>query len=721
MPIITAGNSSVPDESDSAKLQEIKRDVKQGMDYFYDNIERFNNFRRFIFETNWTDSEKGILLGQGSPDLEFNISEAFMSRQLGEFAKQEPSIVVSAANNYQADPALIETIENHTRYFLCDAKDHNNVQYENIRNVFSGGYSVFKLYTDYENERSFDQEIYLENANPVLCGFDPVAKLSHKGDGRWCFELRPMSEAEFKEDYPEASMDNVGFARGFSGFNWSYSQGNVNLVMVCDFYEKKCKKVTIVKTSDPEHPVMTEKEYNKMVANWDDVIEPPVVIARRKTKKEEIWRYRVYEGGILEKTKTDYSGFPLIFVDGNSAILSDSFNYSAHQMTRPYLYHAKGAQKLKNRAGCALANEIENIVQHKFMVAKEALPKEDMFLKAYTDVQKANVLVYNAFFEQDPDKPINNPLREVVKTPAPPEIIQAFTASDSLMQLTLGSFDASMGINDNQLSGEAIFQGASQSNAAVMPYLVGYLAGLQRVADLYVKMLPKYYNTPRTIPVRDMKGNRSYVTLQKGFFSYDESDLHVKVEAGVNFRVQKDRALLQITRLMQVSTQFAQFINERGLDTLLDNMEFRGLDALKEQVDSWQQEQQVKQAQAAQMAQQQMMMNPQVMKNQIDMQKLQQESQKSQTQFQIDLAKLKNEQNRIIADVEQSQSENQVQLVKAQTERFAKAVDLELRKGRHHLDKKDQTHRHAMDILDLHHRTEGNGGEENEGTETDVE
>jgi len=58
-------------------------------------------------------------------------------------------------------------------------------------------------------------------------------------------------------------------------------------------------------------------------------------------------------------------------------------------MTRPYVYHAKGAQKLKNFAGITLANEMENIVQHKFMIAKEALPKEQDWLAAYKRYSEA--------------------------------------------------------------------------------------------------------------------------------------------------------------------------------------------------------------------------------------------------------------------------------------------------------------------------------------------
>ena len=110
---------------------------------------------------------------------------------------------------------------------------------------------------------------------------------------------------------------------------------------------------------------------------------------------------------------------------------------------------------------------------------KEALPKEEEFLQAYKDTQKESVLVYNSVHESNPDCPLANPIREVNRIPGPPEIAQAFTGADRLIQNVLGSYDASLGINNNQLSGIAIVEAASQSNATAMPYIVGCLQGFQ--------------------------------------------------------------------------------------------------------------------------------------------------------------------------------------------------------------------------------------------------
>lgn len=89
--------------------------------------------------------------------------------------------------------------------------------------------------------------------------------------------------------------------------------------------------------------------------------------------------------------------------------------------------------------------------------------------------------------------------------------------------------------------------------------------------------------------------------------NYDPNSLEVKVETGVNFAMQKEIALNTITSLMQASPIFGQFMNEHGLQILLDNIEIRGIEGLKEKAAEFEKElaQQRQQQQQGQMQQQQ--------------------------------------------------------------------------------------------------------------------
>src|SRR5271157_1122310 len=121
-------------------LERIKTAVRRAHDYFKPNYDRYNEFRRFIFDTSLKNEEITLLMTLSKPQLEFNILEAYISRLLGEFSKQEPSIEVHADDENTADPMTIKVLEQHLRHTLCDASNHHT-KYEVYKDLLSGGFS----------------------------------------------------------------------------------------------------------------------------------------------------------------------------------------------------------------------------------------------------------------------------------------------------------------------------------------------------------------------------------------------------------------------------------------------------------------------------------------------------------------------------------------------------------------------------------------------------
>lgn len=657
-------------KSHREQLPRLKKFINSSHIYFQPNVKRYNEFRKEVFDTGISDEDQSLLISLKKPVIEFNIQEMFISRLRGEFSKQEPSIVVMPDDGAEVNEAVLKTVEGHIRHAFSEA-NNNNCQYDIYTDLLSGGFSVLKIWTEYAHEMSMNQVIKFGRVfDPTLTGFDPLARYSHKGDGRYCFEFFPKSAEEFHKEYPDYDMTSFSYARTEDDFNWSYKDQKENIVILCDFYEKKKKKVKIYKIADGT--VKTEKQYEQMLEEHNaagHLYQPPAIVGKgRWTDIETICRYRMCENEVLEYEETDFKHLPLIFVDGNSILIRDSDNNAVRQMCRPYVYHTRGTQKLKNFAGQTLAAFLENMVMHKFKVAKESLPEEEEYLEAYGNMQIASTFVYNAFMDNEPDKPIPPP-QEIQLVPTPPEVAGTFQMMDSLTQTILGSFDASLGINDNQLSGIAIFEGATQSNSAAMPYVVGFMQAFNQLAKVYVNLLPKYYITPRTIPVVGMDGKRTYKKINQPnqqdsvSFNYDENALSVKVEAGVSFNVQKARALSQIIALQQASPLFAQFMATEGLDVLLDNIEFHGSEIVKQKADKWMQMMKQQQAQAAQQP------NPEQVKMQLAQAKMQSDSQAAQLKFKEHEDQLAFDRQKLIVDshlrMDEMKTKKQVESMKA--------------------------------------------------------
>jgi len=695
----------------SSQIKRIKYNVEKSYLYFKSNYDRFNRFRDFVFNTSLDGESIALLKTLKKPQIEFNILEAYISRLRGEFSKQEPSILVMAGDEGKVQPEVIDIAQGHIKYVLDDA-NKDGFEYQVYTDVLSGGFSVGKVYTKYSRPKAMDQVIAIERVyDPVLCGFDPLARLPHKGDGNYCFELFPMLKEDFEHMHPEIDTSQLKFNREIEGFNWSYKNAKDDILLLADYYEKKKRRLKLLLIAGNQ--VMTQDEYNKLLEDWQDsgrIEVPPAIVKERWTEIDMIVRFQFIEDRVIEYEETDFTMLPLIFFDGNSIIIRHNKDHSVEQMCRPYVYNAIGMQKLKNFAGQTLGNELENMIQHKFVVAKESLPLEEEYLQPYRDVQQADVLIYNYNNELQPDKPLPAP-QPIQRIPIPPEVHNTFLSADQMTQTILGNFDMDLGkLNKQQVSGIAMIESVTQSNSAAMPYVVGYMQGLSRIAEIVLDLIPKYFATPRTMPIVKADGKRDYVKINQRDgvdMKYEQNALNVRVEAGVNFSVQKSRAMAQVVALMQASPLFAQFVNTEGLDILLDNVEIKGIDQIKEKATEWMK--QMKQMQQQQQQQASQMPNPAMMKMQIEQGKLQQASQKMSIDAQMQQmeSQLKAFETRMKA--QEAQIHAQVQVKKANTELESHRIDA-------HLKIKDQEHRHLKEAIELHHNI--NQEKTNENKET---
>lgn len=610
----------------------IQANIRDSHQYFQDNAKRFNFFRHFVFKSSMSSTEVALNQELNRPQIEFNIMEAKLSRLLGEFSKQEPNLKVSQSDAALSpvDPALINVIDGYCRSIFFES-NRDNMEYEIYRDIITGGYSVFKVYTEYSHEMSFDQNIVIKRCfDPTLTGFDKMAVDSHKGDGMFCFECFPRNREEFETEYGKEATEKMKFQskKGMTDkesldFNWSYSNEDKDIVMIVDYWEKKKTKVKIVKVrmlsgrddGSFEDQVMTMKEYKDMISDWAFLAPPPEIVGEpRETETTSICRYRLCEDSILEYAETDYKYLPLVFCDGNSLMLrGEDGTGSAQQMTRPMMYNMIGLQKLKNFIGIMIANHIENTPQSQWVVAKESIPEQ--YVDAWVKPQVASLLVMNAFMEDETQTPLPPP-QLVRPVPLQTELFQAFMGLDSLSQTILGSYDSSLGINDNQLSGTAISNGATQSNAATTPYMVGYIRALNRAAEIIVDLIPKYIDSERSLPIRSSNGAEQRAIVNGEYsisVDYNPLDLKVKVEAGINFELQRKEAFATLMGMMEKVAPIGQFISteEAGIEMILDNLDIKGIDALKQNIKPFMKKQQMQMQQQMEEQKQQMQMQQQ--------------------------------------------------------------------------------------------------------------
>lgn len=590
-------------------LPKLKAHVECWHEYFKRNNQRFWDFTKFVCVTNISNKERTALQAVGKPQLEFNILEAQVSRLRGEFAKHSPSFEVRLADGvptYVLTREFVETIQIIEGHLMALFGDNTNdaLKYKFYSDILIGGFSAGEVLTQYVNPKSFEQKIEVQRVyDPTMTVFDPLARMSHKGDGCVAGKIVPITIDDFRNQFPGHDIDKIKFSKQghLSDFSWSYKNQQQDIILVGDLFVKKHKHVKIVKLTNGH--VVPLKQYERLLEVWDEeavMAVAPKILQERMTTLETICRYKFYQDGILDYSETDFSMFPIVFIDGNSVLVhgeeinagtglgtqagAGADNSPTTQITKPYIMHARDTQLLMNFAGQSLAGEMESIVQHQYIVAIESIPEDQQ--EAYTTPQIASCLQYNHVFDKEAGIMLPPP-QVLQRRQIPPELTQTFNSASNIMQMTLGNYDAILGINDKDISGKAIQAGAMQSNAAALPYLMGFNNGLTRLAEIVVDLIPKYYRTPRTLPVVRPDGKHDYELVndkesRSTMLDYDPKNLQIKVEMGTSSEMQKQVAIDTLTQLSNSIPEFGNFINMFGLPVILDNLNIRGIDHLKE-------------------------------------------------------------------------------------------------------------------------------------------
>jgi hypothetical protein len=613
------------DGRNTTELKRIKKNVENSYMGYKSNYERYTRFRNFVFVTSMNDGQKAVNNELQRPSLEFNVTEAYLSRLIGELAGSELSLKLTSSPDYaptsleekETQAKLIETLVGYSRHIIFEA-NRKGTQFETLRDTISGGFSSTKLFTDYIDHKSFLQNIgFARTYEQTLVGFDNLARDKDKCDGDYCFEIIPKRKEDFMEEFPDVDITKVKFARQFSmaaggsshfgPFNWSYKVGQDEILLVAEYYEKKKKKTKLYRLSDGRN--MIREDYKRMVKEWEDsgtIALPPIVLEERDTEVTRIMRHIVIENEILSTEETEFIRLPIKFIDGNSIVSRDDTSGSSYQMTRPYFYHAEGFQKLKNFAGQQLANELENMRPVQVIASLESIPEK--YLEGYNYPQTTSTLLYNQFLDGDASKPLNPPVF-APRQPIPAEISATFAYCDEGIMHVLGNFDMNMAdLSQNAASGKAIIESLSMGNAGAKPYVENYVLGFQSVLQDIIDMIPIYYATPRSLPIISEDGKHDYVMInQEGGVSmnYEPGAFKLEVSAGVTFEAQQTKFMTQTVALANAIPTFGKFLNDDCLDLVVDNLTIRNVETMKVRAEQWMQRNKQMEQMAMQQAAQQ--------------------------------------------------------------------------------------------------------------------
>lgn len=618
-------------DDEDIKLKYLKECVEDWEIYWAPNNDRYNYTMHFVRVSTVSAQDEADLSFMARPPMSFNSIEAYGCKFMGEFSESEPGVEVSADDGVVADKQValtVECIEAHMRHDLEHA-NNGNAGYKVMTDTVYGGFGCFEGYTDYAYKKSFDLTVPHQRVNPTLCGWDPMAMEAHKGDGAYCYKKIYMTEDAIRVKYGDEVAENIDYDSGSDGkFAWAYTASQKRVACIVELYWKYERSGKIVKLPKDLvnlpvffdagfKPVMEEKEYKKLVKEWElsgPIIPAPKPVNKRSETFCDIYRFTFCQNKLIKTERTDYEMLPLIFVEGNSVEVQNVDGGAVRQVMKSMFYNAIDAQRFCDFAGQSFAGELEMQIKSYAIGAAESF--DEQTLKNWLDPTRPSLLTYKA---RDKDGQILPPPEIVQRPDMPPSIGTAFFGSQKIIETTMGFYDDRVA-NDPNSSGVAIQEAKLQSEAAASPFRDGYLEGLNRLAQFKLNMYPKCFKTPRSIPVVLENGKRGYAIINTTnlperspeadpdlaqtapvYMNYDPDSLFVKVKAGPNSALQKRQALQEMNSMMSASPDMASFVLGPCLELYLSNYDMRNIEQMKAMAGPWKEEQAAKAAQNTQM------------------------------------------------------------------------------------------------------------------------
>lgn len=505
---------------------------------------------------------------EGRPCYTFNRLIGAVNQVIGDQQQARPQLKIRGVDD-DSDPELAEVFSGLIRN-IEDMSDADSIYDASFKFAVAGGYGAWRIMPEFRSERSFDQEIFIRPIhNPMTVFWDPVSQDPMKRDQNVCAVAVRISKERYEALYGEDKAASLQVSRDHG--DWVTEKE----VRIAEYWKRTPRSIEIALMSDGR-VIELDKETEKVREELDSSdLDVPTIVRTRKTKVFEVTWWKVDAVNILEGPITySWRHIPVVKLPGRH------INIEGKHHTQSMVRHSKDAQRMYNYDRTTMSEAVGNTPRAPYLLTSKMIKGHTKMWKE-ANASNRPYLLYDA----DPDAPGGMPIR----TPSPdvPQALVALAALDSDdIKATTGHFDASLGERGPQESGEAIRARQLEGDVGSFEFMGNLAKALKFTGEILVDMIPKVYDTERTVRVLGLDGQEDFVKIN----AYDEAsekklDLSagrydVSVTIGPSYSTQRREALQQLLE----ASEIMPLISTIAPDIILKNLDVPGADELEKRI-----------------------------------------------------------------------------------------------------------------------------------------
>lgn len=465
---------------------------------FIDDVKFVNGDAENLWQ--WPDSvrqSRGIGTRDERPCLTINKTAQHCLQIENDARQNKTSIKVHPTGNeatYEA-AQMYEGIFRHIEYISNAQSAYTHA----TRFQIEGGIGYWRVVTDYVDDESFDQEIYIRPIDdPLTVMMDPDYQQADASDMRFCFVFDDMPKDEFDEAYPQYKDRVPGAPLGGTSDDW-YSRDHIR---VAEYFRAVPKedRLAVITGDDGKTTRVKASEMPRELFNV--AIEDPRTKWRKLVTTEIEW-FLIIGDEIAERGIWPGKTIPIVPVVGKVTVIEGNLDRKGHVRAM------KDAQRMYNYHASSEVEYVALQTKSPWVAAMAAIEE----LETYYEVQNlvnAAVLPYKHM--DDDGNPIPAPVRNAPPQPSPAYLQGMETAANDMM-LVSGQYQADMGAPSNEKSGKAIQERQRQSANATYHFVDNLAVAVRRTGKIIIDLVPKVYNTKRAIKIMAEDGEQSDVLI----------------------------------------------------------------------------------------------------------------------------------------------------------------------------------------------------------------
>lgn len=418
------------------------------------------------------------------------------------------------------------------------------------------GIGYWRIVTDYPNEHTFDQEIYIRRVrDPLSVYIDCDCDEFDGSDARYAFVYSDRPREVFEKEYPKFKGKVPSASLG-EGASW-ISQDHVR---VAEYYRRREKK---------DRLLSTDSGVVKASDLPPEVLQPMLADPQTKVRDiitQEIEWFLIAGDEIADRKIWPGKYIPIVRVVGEEVIIDGRLDRKGHTRAlkdpqRTYNYWTSAAVEF-----VALQNKTP------YVTPIEAVEGLESYWES-ANRENAAYLPYNGL--RDDGATIPAPARQ-----APPTFsaayLQGMQVAGQELQAVSGQYESQMGEKSNERTGIAIQERQRKGDNATYHYIDHQAIAIRFTGRILIDLIPKIYDTPRIIRIVAEDGSQSQVQLDPSaeqahqavdgqditaIFNPTVGEYDVVSEVGPAFATKREEAFNALT---QIATQSPELMSVAG-------------------------------------------------------------------------------------------------------------------------------------------------------------